>query len=173
MTSQRSISFRKRNDVDEIYTFPIEVNSSTLSIENSVVMVECQDDDTALVIAGNLPGLGGYFDNYPNVEGEEKEERHQFAKNQLKRAKACLEEYDPNESTSKANSGNRHMEDLYVSVDREERDPVVLKMWQMLNRMKERYIDFLKNSDEEEHLDYPRLQNEVLEISQDIDLYRR
>lgn len=59
MTSQSSISFRKRNDVDEIYTFQYQVRGATLSIENSVVMVEYQDDDTVLIIAGNLPDLTG------------------------------------------------------------------------------------------------------------------
>lgn len=61
MASQQSISFRKRNDVDEIYTFPYQVRDSTLSIDNSVVMVEYQDDNQALIITGNLPGLNRYF----------------------------------------------------------------------------------------------------------------
>lgn len=173
MTSRSSISFRKRDDVDEIYTFPYQVRGSTLSIDNAVVMVEYQDDGKVLIIAGNLPGLAGYFNNYPDVEGEMKEERYDFAREQLKQAKTHLEEYDPEESTSKSNSGNRSMEDLYVTVDREERDQVVFKMWQMLNEMKERYIKFLEGSDEEEYVDYPSLQSEILDISQNIDLGER
>jgi hypothetical protein len=170
MSTHSSISSRKRDAADEIYTFPYQVRSSTLSIDNSVVMVEYQDDEQALIIAGNLPGLTGYFDNYPEVEGEEKQRRHDFAKTQLERAKNHLDDYDPEESTSKSNSGNRHMQDLYVTVDREERDQVVFKMWQMLNEMKEQYIEFLQESDEEEYLDYPQLQNEIVEVSKRVDI---
>lgn len=173
MSSQSSISFRKRNDVDEVYTFRYQVRGSTLSIDNSVVMVEYQDDHEALIIAGNLPGLAWYFNNYPNVEGDEKQQKYEFSREQLEHAKTHLEGYGPKESTSQANSGNRHMEDLYVTVDREERDQVVFKMWQMLSEMKERYIEFLEASDDEEHLDYPSLQREIINISQDIDLGKR
>lgn len=170
MASQSSISFRKRNDVDEIYTFQYQVRGATLSIDNSVVMVEYQDDGQALIIAGNLPGMSGYFDNYPDVEGEEKQRRHVFARELLEEAKAHLKGYDLKESTSKSNSGNRSMEDLYVTVDREERDHVLFKMWQMLNEMKERYIEFLEESDEDEYLDYPSLESEIIEISRELDL---
>lgn len=172
MASRQSISFRKRNDVDEIYTFPYQVRGSTLSIDNSVVMVEYQDDGQALIIAGNLPGLAGYFNNYPDVEGEEKQRQHEFARKLLKQAKTHLKDYEPKESTSTSNSGNRSMEDLYVTVDREERDHVVFKMWQMLNEVKDRCIEFLKESDEDEHLNYPSLQSEIVELSQDLDIGR-
>jgi len=173
MTSRSSISFRKRDTADEIYTFQYQVRDATLSIDNSVVMVEYQEDDTALVIAGNLPGLAGYFNNYPDIEDEEKQRQHEFARSQLKHAKDHLEEYGPEESISEAHSGNRSMQDLYVYVNSEERDRVLFKMWQMLNEMKERYIEYLEKSDEEEHLDYPSLQNEIIEISKKIDLNER
>lgn len=65
------------------------------------------------------------------------------------------------------------MEDVYVTVDREERDRVVFIMWQMLNDMKQRYIEFLEKSNEEEYLDYPSLQNELIEISQRVSLDKR
>lgn len=173
MASNPSISFRKRNEVDETYTFAYQVRGSTLSIDNSVVMVEYQDDDTALIIAGNLPGLSGYFDDYPDVEGEQKQQRHRFARKQLERAKAHLDEYDPEESISVANSGNRNMRDLYVTVDKTERDRVVFKMWQMLTEMKDHYVEFLQQSDDEEYRDYPSLQSEIIEISTDIELPKR
>jgi len=136
-------------------------------------MVEYQDNNQVLIIAGNLPGLAKYFDNYPDVEEEEKQRQHEFAQKQLEQAKTYLAEYDPKESISESNSGNRSMKDLYVTVNREERDQVVFKMWQMLNEMKERYIEFLEESDEEEHLEYPSLRSEIIDISQDIDLNER
>jgi len=170
MASQQSISFRKRNDVDEIYTFPYQVNEATLTIDNAVVMVKYQDDGQVRVIAGNLPGLSSYFNNYPDVDGEEKQRQYEFAQQLLEEAKTHIAEYDPKESTSKSNSGNRSMQDLYVTVEKAERDRVVFKMWQMLNEMKERYISFLKDSDEDEHLDYPSLESEIVEVSKDLDI---
>lgn len=173
MASQRSISFRKRNDVDEIYTFQYQVRSSTLTIDNSVIMVEYQDEGRALIIAGNLPGMTGYFNNYPEVDGEDKQRQRNFARELFGKAKTHIEEYDPEESTSKSNSGNRSMEDLYVTVDKRERDRVVFKMWQMLNEMKEEYIEFLEQSDEDEYLNYPSLESEIVDISKGLDISER
>lgn len=169
MTSHSNISFRKREDVDEIYTFPYQVNDATLKTDNSVVMVEYQDDGEALIIAGNLPGMTGYYDNYPDVENEEKQRKHEFAQELLDEAKEFVEEYGPETSSSKTHSGNRSLRDLYVKVDREDRDRVVMAMWQMLNYMKQRYIEFLEESEEDEHLDYPSLEKEIVEISKTLD----
>lgn len=170
MGSTRSISFRKRNEVDEIYTFPVEIEQAVLQIRNSVVMVEYQEDGEVLIIAGNLPGLTGYFDNYPGVNGEERKRRREFARELLEESEDFLDGYSPKESTSKSNSGNRSMNDLYVTVVQEDRDLVVMKMWQMLNHMKKRYVEFLRNSDEEEYYDYPSLEGEVVQISKHIEL---
>lgn len=169
MTSHSNISFRKREDADEIYTFPYQVNEATQKIDNSVVMVEYQTDGQALIIAGNLPGMIGYYDNYPDVEDEEKQRKHEFSQELLDEAKEFVEEYGPETSSSKSHSGNRSLRDLYVEVEREKRDEVVMGMWQMLNYMKSRYIDFLEESGEDEHLDYPSLEEEVLEISKTLD----
>lgn len=40
----------------------------------------------------------------------------------------------------------------------------------MLNYMKKRHVEFLRNSDEEEYYDYPSLEGEVVQISKDIEL---
>ncbi|WP_276259710.1 hypothetical protein [Haloglomus litoreum] len=168
MGSTRSISFRKRDEVDEIYTFPYEVQQSTLQIRNAAVMVEYLDDGDVLIIAANLPGVAGYFDNYPDVEGEDKKRRHNLSHELVPYAEEHLSEYDPKTSTSKANSGNRAMEDIYVTVAEEQRDEVVMKMWRILNHLKERYIESLQESDESEYYDYPSLEGEVLDISKRI-----
>jgi len=47
---------------------------------------------------------------------------------------------------------------------------VVFKLWQMPNDMKTQYIEFLEESDEQEHLGYPGLRSEIVEISRDLDL---
>lgn len=169
MSSTQSISFRKRKDVDEIYTLPISVDEATLQITTSVVMVEYLDDDEVLIIAGNLPGLSGYFDNYPDVDGAEKQRRYEFAQELLPEAKTYLTGYDPQESTSSSNSGNRSMEDLYVEIERAKRDEVVMAMWQMLNWMKDRYIEFLGESDEDVYIAERPLETEVVDISKRLD----
>lgn len=168
MARKSSKAFRKRDDVDEVYTFQYGI-SSILNIDNSVVMVEYQDDQV-LIIAGYLPGLTGYYNDCPDVGGEEKKRQREFSRELLDEAKTYLQEYNPKEDYSESNQGNRSMSDLYVTVDREERDRVVFKMWQMLNHMKTRYLEFLKESNDEEYLDYPSLQDEIIDISQDIEI---
>lgn len=165
MGSTPSISFRKRDEVDEIYTFPYEVRQSTLQIRNSAVMIEYLDDGEVLIIAANLLGVAGYFNNYPDKEGDDKKRRHELAHELVEYAEDQLSEYDPQTSTSKANSGNRAMRDIYVTVDEKKRDEVVMKMWQILNHMKKRYIKSLQESDEKEYHDYPSLEEEVLDIT--------
>lgn len=169
MGSTSSISFRKRKDADEIYTFPYEVNQATLQIRNSVVMVEYQGDGEVLIIAGNLPGMAGYFNNYPGVKGEDKHRRHKFSNKLLENAEEFLEDYDPQRSTSTSNSGNRSMEDLYVTVQEEKQDEVVMKMWKMLNHIRDEYIGFLSDQENEEYHDYPPLEEEILEITKKCD----
>lgn len=58
---------------------------------------------------------------------------------------------------------------LYVEVDSRKRDEVVMALWQMLNYMKQRPTDLLKDSEEEKHLDYPSLEGAVVKISKTID----
>lgn len=128
-------------------------------------MIEHLDNDEVLIIVGNLPGVGGYFDNYPDVTGEDKTREHELSHELIEYAKDFLSEYDPKTSTSKSNSGNRSMMDIYVTVDQEKRDEVVLKTWKMLNYMKEQYIESLSKSEEKDHHDYPSLKEEVLELT--------
>lgn len=165
MASTMSISFRKRDEVNEIYIFPYDVQQSTLQIRNSAVMVEYLDDGEALIIAGNLPGVAGYFNNYPDVDGEDKKRKYKLSHELVEYAEDFLSEYDPKTSTSESNSGNQSMRDIYVTVGQEKRDEVVMKMWQLLNHMQERYIESLSESDEEDHHDYRSLEEEVLGIT--------
>lgn len=172
MGSTRSISFNKRDEADEIYTFPVKVKQPTFQIQNSVVMVDYQDDDEVLIIAGNLPGMTGYYKNYPDViEGDsEKQKEHDLAQTLLEEAEAFLSEYEPRTSSSSSNQGNRSMNDIYVTVDEKNRDEVVMRMWKMLHHLRDRHIEFLRSKEEEEHHEYPQLEEEILEITMKSDI---
>lgn len=172
MGSTHSISFNKRDEVDEIYTFPIKVTQPTFQVKNSVVMVDHQDDDEVLIIAGNLPGMTGYYKNYPDVieRDSEKQKEHDLAQTLLEEAEAFLSEYEPRTSSSSSNQGNRSMNDIYVTVDEEKRDEVVMMMWKMLNHLRNRHLEFLRSKEEEEYYEYPQLEEEILGITMKSDI---
>lgn len=169
--SSSSISFNKRLEADEVYVYPLHESTATLHTTNSTVMVDHQDDGSVLVIAGKIPGMAGYYDNYDNVdEDEEKRRKHQFSHDLLDDALNFLSEYDPKTSSSKSNSGNKSMEDIYVRVDEEKRDEVVLKMWKLLNFMKDEYHSFLEKHDPDEFVEHPSLEDEVVQITRKSEL---
>jgi len=171
--SRSSISFKKRQEADEVYVYPLHENTATLHTTNSTVMVDHQDDGAVLVIAGKIPGMAGYYDNYNNVEeDEEKRRKHEFSRELLDDACNYLSEYDPETSSSKSSSGNRSMNDIYVRVDEDKRDEVVLKMWKLLNYMKEEYHSFLKKHDPDEFVKYPSLEEEVVQITRKSELVK-
>ena len=166
MASSTSISFDKREEVDEVYLFPIRDDPVTQNTQNSSIMVEYQDDGTVLIIAGNIPGMRGYFKNYPDVvEGDEQKEReHKLAKERLDCALEKLSEYDPKTSHHKANSGNIRMRDIYVEVPKEQRDEVILQMWQVLNDLRTDWLEYVKDAESESYVEYDQLEDEILEI---------
>lgn len=169
--SRSSISFKKRQEADEVYVYPLHENTATLDTKNSTVMVENQGDGTVLVIAGEIPGMVEYYDNSNNVdEDEEKRRKHEFSHELLDDALNFLSEYDPQTSSSKTHSGNQSMNDIYVRVSEDKRDEVVMKMWKLLNYMKEEYHDFLKKRDPEDYVNHPSLEDEVMQITKKSEL---
>ncbi|MFC7047355.1 hypothetical protein ACFQH6_19795 [Halobacteriaceae archaeon GCM10025711] len=171
MSSTTSISFRMRDDADEIFEFPIITDPVTFGRRNSVVMVSYTENGTVLVIAGKIPGMNGYYKNYPEVvKGDpQKIKEHQFSRNLLEKVLKELSEYNPETSTAESNSGNRTLSDIYVEVDEEKRDEAVLAMWRVLHRLREEHLEFLKNSDSDEPVEYESLADEVLRITSEFD----
>jgi hypothetical protein len=164
-SSKSSISFRHREDADEIFVFPIEHKQATFQTKNAVVMVEYQDDETVLVIAGKLPGMNRYYENYDFDGDPEKEAQHDLAHELLEEAEEFLSEYDPQTDYSGSRSGNRNMQDIYVTVPEEERDTVVMKMWQLLNYLKIRYIEFVEEKSDDAYVSYPSLEDEIVDLT--------
>lgn len=169
--SRSSISFRKRKEADEVYVYPLHERSATLHTKNSTVMVEYQDDGSVLVIAGKIPGMIRYYDNYNAAdEDADKRREYEFSRELLEEALDFLSEYDPQTSSSKSNSGNRSMNDIYVQVSEEERDEVMMKMWKLLDYMKDEYIAFLKEHDPEEYVEHPSLEDEIMRLTKKSEL---
>jgi len=164
--SKRSISSQKRDAVDEIYLFPIEFNTATFATENATVMVEDQSDGTVLIIAGNIPGMSQYYENYEFGDDKERRTKHKFARALLEAATDYLEEYDPKTDFSRTNSGNKSLRDIYVEVDSTHRDEVVIQMWEVLSAMKREYLQFKQTHEPNEYEDHPTLEAEILRLSE-------
>jgi SMC interacting uncharacterized protein involved in chromosome segregation len=62
------------------------------------------------------------------------------------------------------------MNDIYVRVDKDRRDEVVLKMWKLLNYMKDEYHSFLEKHDPDEFVEHPSLEEEVVQITRKSEL---
>lgn len=171
--SRSSVSFKRRQEADEVYVYPLHENTATLYTTNSTVMVDHQDDGTVLVIAGKIPGMGGYYDNYNRIdEDEEKRRKYEFSRELLDNALDFLSDYDPQTSSSRSNSGNSSMNDIYVSVNENERDEVVMKMWKLLDYMKEKHHSFLKKHDPNKLIEHPSLEDEIIQITRKSELHR-
>jgi hypothetical protein len=145
MTASPNRSHRIRDEVDEVYTFPIKHDHLGYDIENATVLVNRREDGTATVLLTDPPGRQGYYLNYSDPPEEPaREALHQLAEDLVERAETLLEEYDPQLSRWKANSGNRSLRDIYVQVDVDEIEDVILKMYQLLVEFKPRYLEHLE-----------------------------
>jgi hypothetical protein len=169
MASTSSISFRKREEADEVYMFPLYENSVTLNTNNSTVMVEYLDKGRVRVIAGDIPGMIRYYVNYPDDDDEQKQREHEFSKELLDEALDRLSEYDPETSYSESNQGNKSMNDIYVEVRKENLDAVVMQLWRVLNWLKDEHIAFMEEHRPDDVRELPALEEEVLRISKRFD----
>jgi hypothetical protein len=165
MSRTSSISFRKREDADEVYVFPVYQRSATLNTQTSTVLVEELDEGRVRVIAGNIPGMIRYYINYPDEDDEQKQREHAFSNDLLEEALERLSEYDPETSSSTTNSGNSTLRDIYVEVSAEKRDEVVMQMWKVLNWLKDEHIEFMEEHRPDDIRQLPTLEDEVLRIS--------
>jgi hypothetical protein len=170
MTSKPSRSSQRREQADEIYRFPVKYSTHLFHIENSIVLIE-YTDNTLLITIGKIPGMEGYFKNNPSVvEGdEEKELQHEFANELLDEALGCLSEYNPKTSYHKSNSGNKYMSDIYFGVSKDERNNALRKVWKVLNRLRDRHIEYLEQVDPDKVSNPPLLEEEIIEITKNWD----
>jgi len=140
-----------RDKIDQVYTFPIKHSEPGYNVKNSLVLINHHNDGTATVILNNPPGRSAYHNNYPNASKDdpERQARTELANDLVEYAETVLSEYDPRTSSWTSNSGNRSLRDIYVEVDDDEVDDVVVKMWQILVEFKQRYIDYLREYEPE------------------------
>lgn len=145
MTASPNRSHRIRDEVDEVYTFPMKHHHLGYDIENATVLVNRHENGTATVLLNDPPASQGYYLNYSDPPEEPaRAALHELAEELVERAETLLDEYDLQLSHWKANSGNRSLRDLYVQVDVDEVEDVILKMYQLLVEFKARYIEHLK-----------------------------
>lgn len=167
MTSKSSISFRHRKDADQVYTLPVRVRPATLQRDLATILVKHRDDGSVLIIAGNIPGATWYFqesdDSQDPDDGPLSDQ--EFSAKLVEWGLGFLSEYEPETSHSRSHSGNKHMKDIYVTVDESDRDDVVVDMWRMLNEQRERYIQRLRQSEEHDFIEAESLEYEVLDLS--------
>ena len=152
MTASPNLSSRMRDEIDRVYTFPIKYGKLGFDCENSTVLVNHHDDGTATVILNDPPGRHGYYDNYPEVTEDEPkyQAKSELATDLVESAETILDEYDPQTSSWTANSGNRSLRDIYVEVDSDEVDEILIKMWQILVEFKPKYLDYLRQYEPDE-----------------------
>lgn len=152
MPASPNLSHRTREEIDEVYTFPIKYDHLGYDIETATVQVNHGDDGKATVILNDPPGKEGYFVNYPeSAEDDPTRQAEQKLANELvESAEDLLAGYDPQTSHWKADSGNRTLRDIYVTVDQGEVDQVIIKMWQLLTEFKPKYIQHLEAHNPEE-----------------------
>lgn len=152
MTASPNLSHRIREEIDEVYTFPIKYSRLGYDTKNSTVLVNYRDDGEVTVIVNDPPGRQGYYENYPDTAEDDpaRQAKHELANDLVEYAEMLLAEYEPQTSHWKANSGNRSLRDIYVRVDEDDVDEVLIKMWQLLIEFKLRYIEYLKEYESEE-----------------------
>jgi hypothetical protein len=111
MPASPNFSHRIRDEVDEIYTFPIKHDNLSYNRVNSTVLVKYEDDGTATVILKDPPARHGYYENYPDVAADDpaRQAKHELANDLVRYAEHLLAEYDPQTSHWEANSGNRSL----------------------------------------------------------------
>ncbi|MFC7138538.1 hypothetical protein ACFQMA_01655 [Halosimplex aquaticum] len=152
MPASPNLSHQIREEIDEVYTFPINYDHLGYDVETSTVLVNYRDDGTATVIVSDPPGRQGYYENYPDSAEDDpvRQAKHELADELVERSETLLAGYDPQRSYWRANSGNRSLRDIYVRVDEEAVDEVILKMWQLLVEFKPKYKEYLQEHEPEE-----------------------
>jgi len=152
MTASPDIAHRMREEIDEVYTFEKMHSRLGYDISQATVQVSYEEDGRATVILHDMPGVSGYYINYPGVvEGDEKKEReYELAHELVDFAMDLLDDYSPKKSSWTSNSGNRSLRDIYVEVDEQEIDQVIILMYQILHRFNSEYIEFLEKYEPEE-----------------------
>ena len=144
MPASPNLSSRMRDEIDEVYTFSVKHKKIGYDEKKATVLVNYHDDGTATVIANNPPGMQGYHVNYSIDDDPKREREHELAKELLNYVESVMDGHDIKTSSWTSNSGNRSLNDIYVKVEVEKVDQVLLNMYQFLHHAREEYIAFLQ-----------------------------
>lgn len=144
MPASPNLSYRIRDEIDEVYTFPIKHKQPGYDRKEATVLVSYDGESNVKVILHDPPGMQGYHENYPINDNPKRERKHELAEELLDYAKHILGEYEVKTSSWRANSGNLSLSDIYVEVDRQEVDQVLVNMYQILHHARNEYMSFLQ-----------------------------
>lgn len=150
MPASPNFSYRIRDEIDEVYTFSIKHKSLGYDEKMATVLVRYDDHSGATIIAHDPPGMQGFHVNYPIEDDSKREREHQMANELLSYAEGVLENYEIKTSSWKTNSGNRSLRDIYVNVEDDEVDQVLLNMYQFLHHARDEYLNFLHEYEPDE-----------------------
>lgn len=154
--------FVSPDQADEVYRFPTHVNDQ--GTQSSRVLVEYLDENGIIIAATHLPGVAGYYLNYPDVvaEDEKSEARHISARKRVNRAMDILDGFGPNIFTIETASGNEVLSAIWVHVADDRRDETLNRMREMLVYLRDDYKEYLMEWEPERAENY-NLDNCTLE----------
>ena len=156
--------FNDRELADEHYIFRKKIGSTDHTSEETSVMIEYLENDELIIAGQRLPGISGYYQNYPDVveENEKYQAEHTAARDRISRAMSMLKEYDPGTYTEETYSGNKVLSAIYIKVSQGKRKEALIDFWNMLNYLRRDYYSFLREW-EPHKLDEPLLKSELYE----------
>lgn len=150
MTASPNFAHRISEEIDEVYTFPTKHKKLGYDLKQSTVLVRYEEGETT-VIMHDPPGVEKYYTNYPDAEDNEESRRfHDLSNEIVDHAREELSQYDPEISSWTSNSGNRSLRDIYVKVEKDQVEQVLIIMYQILSFALNEYTDFLQEYREEE-----------------------
>jgi hypothetical protein len=150
---------------DKIYKYRLYLEYPHFNEKCAIVMVHHKDDDTSRVMATGVPGFEYYYDNYPSVDGEEKQLRQELGQEVVELFEDKLSKYEPNKSSSKSNSGNTSLRDMYVDVAPGSVDEVISVMWKCMCLAESKYMEMMDELEGIESLEAENLEDKVLDVA--------
>jgi hypothetical protein len=130
--SRASRSGFKSDEIDVTYDIdtPFEGRSAGINIIDQGSEVE--------IIISQIPVPDGYHRNYRQYEDDDYVKKHAVARWVLEDAARVLDKYKWTESSSKSNSGNYYLKDVYFTCDKSEVNKAVLDSKKFLVRLEEK-----------------------------------
>jgi len=149
--SRSSRSGRKADDADVSY----EVETPFFG-KTSTIYLFANDDQSVEVLIGNIPVPYFYHDNY-NTDNREDLDQHAVSRWILEDSASELDPWEYNTSSSRSNSGNYYLQDVYFECERSDVNKAVLASKRFLVTLEEKVVAHIESIDKP--LSYSPLQD--------------